>query len=301
MLYYPSDMDREQILVIKLDDKDYPKLLKQIADPPIKLYCRGNIELLNTFCLAVVGTRKLTAYGREAAQHIIAGLSSSGMTIVSGLAMGIDSVAHQSALDNGLPTIAVLGGAVNDEHIGPKTNLPLAKEILNNDGLLISEYSKKDDIRPANFAVRDRIISGISKGVVVVEGAEDSGSLITAKSAVDQNRDVFAVPGSIFSSVSRGTNWLLKNGAKIATSAEDIIEEYSKNPELKLGIKNNISTRYPIQKKILVILDEKGEMTRDEIIRISGIDASQIISALSMLEMNNKIREKNGKYQLNAK
>jgi len=286
------------ITELKLKDKEYSKLLAQIADPPKQLYCRGNTKLLNGFCFSVVGTRKLTAYGKEATEHIISGLAGSGMTIVSGLAMGIDAVAHQSALDNDLPTIAVLGSTVDDRGIGPQVNFNLAKEILKNNGLLISEYKKSGEIIRANFAIRDRIISGLSKGVLVVEGAEKSGSLITAKSALDQNRDVFAVPGNIFSPVSRGTNWLLKIGAKAVTSAEDILEEYAKNPKLKLEIKSDISTKDPIQQKILDILDEKSELTGDEIIREAGIDTSQVIAALSMLEIKNRIKQKNNKYSI---
>src|SRR3989344_1975518 len=286
------------ITELKLKDKEYSKLLAQIADPPKQLYCRGNTKLLNGFCFSVVGTRKLTAYGKEATEHIISGLAGSGMTIVSGLAMGIDAVAHQSALDNDLPTIAVLGSTVDDRWIGPQVNFNLAKEILKNNGLLISEYKKSGEIIRANFAIRDRIISGLSKGVLVVEGAEKSGSLITAKSALDQNRDVFAVPGNIFSPVSRGTNWLLKIGAKAVTSAEDILEEYAKNPKLKLEIKSDISTKDPIQQKILDILDEKSELTGDEIIREAGIDTSQVIAALSMLEIKNRIKQKNNKYSI---
>lgn len=284
---------------LSFGDKDYPKLLAQIHDPPKQLYCRGNIKLLNSFCLSVVGTRKLTAYGKEATEKIISGLASSGMTIVSGLAMGIDAVAHQAALDNDLPTIAVLGATVDDAGIGPRVNFNLAQDILNNNGLLISEYSKKKDIFASNFAIRDRIISGLSNGVLVVEGAEHSGSMITAKSAADQNRDVFAIPGSIFSFVSAGTNNLLKTGAKLVTSANDILEEYAKNPKLNLGSKNDISTKNPVEKKILDILDEKDGLTADEIIRLSGLEVSQVITALSILEMREKIKQKSGKYICN--
>ena len=191
------------ILEVKQGDKEYPRLLAQIHDPPKQLYCRGNVELFNTFCFAIVGTRKITSYGREVAESIIAGLADTGWTIVSGLALGVDAAAHKAALDNNLPTIAVLGSTVNDNGIGPRSNFQLAKEILINKGLLISEYKSEGDVVRANFAIRDRIISGLSKGVLVVEGAEKSGSLITAKSAADQDRDVFAVPGNIFSSVSK--------------------------------------------------------------------------------------------------
>jgi len=279
----------------KIDPKnrDYPKLLKQISDPPRQLYCRGNIKLLNSFCFSVVGTRKLTSYGREATEKIISGLSGSGMTIVSGLAMGIDAIAHQSAIDNNLPTIAVLGSTVEDSGIGPRVNLPLAKNILMNNGLLISEYGSAKEINRSNFAIRDRIISGISHGVAVIEGAEKSGSLITAKSAAEQNRDVFAVPGSIFSFVSAGPNLLIKNGAIPLTSANDILETYSDNLMLDL----EISTKNPVEKMILDILDER-EMTVDDIIRESRLETADAIATLSMLELNNRIVLKREKYQI---
>lgn len=284
---------------VGINSKEYPKILKQIADPPLQLYCRGNINLLKTFCFGIVGTRKITSYGKEATTYIVSGLATgSEMTIVSGLAIGVDSVAHRAALDNGLPTIAVLGSTVSDSGIGPRVNYNLAKEILENNGLLVSEYGKNSDITKANFAIRDRIISGLSKGVLIVEGADKSGSLITAKSAADQNRDVFAVPGSIFSQVSVGTNDLLKNGAKLVTSAQDILEEYAMNPKLKLDLKSDISTKDPTQKKILDILDKKGELTTDEIIKESQIETSQILVALSMLEIKENIKNLgNGKYR----
>ena len=285
------------IIELTPDSKKYPKLLKQISDPPDKLYCRGNINLLNTHCFSVVGTRKITSYGKEATDNIVSGLSATGWTIVSGLALGIDAAAHQAALDNDMLTIAVLGSTIDDSGIGPRTNLPLAKEILKNNGLLISEYKNSTDITKANFAVRDRIISGLSVGVLVVEGAEKSGSLITAKCAADQNRDVFAVPGSIFSFVSAGPNELIKKGARVVTSANDILEEYSQNLELELSRKDNISTKDPVQKKILAILDDKGELTIDELIRESDIEASQILSAISMLEIKGRIKQRSGKYQ----
>lgn len=287
------------IIEVSAKSKDYSRLLSQIADPPKLLYCRGNIKLLNSFCFGVVGTRKITAYGKEATQNIVSGLSGNDITIVSGLALGVDAVAHQTSLDNGLPTIAVLGSTVDDAGIGPRTNLFLAKDILKNNGLLISEYKDARNINKSNFAIRDRIISGLSVGVLIVEGAERSGSLITAKSAADQNRDVFAVPGSIFSSVSAGTNGLIKDGAKMVTSANDILEEYEKNLKLELRSKSNISTKNPIEQKILDILDEHGELSGDEVIRESTEDASRILAALSMLEIKGLIKKKSEKYQKN--
>ncbi|MBI2063363.1 MAG: DNA-protecting protein DprA, partial [Candidatus Yanofskybacteria bacterium] len=157
------------ITQVKLGKESFPKLLSQIHDPPKQLYCRGNISLLNSSCFAVVGTRKLTSYGKETAQQIVRDLANNGFTVVSGLALGIDAIAHQTTLDCGGKTIAVLGGGVGDKNIGPKTNFTLAQNILKNDGLLVSEYSDEESIRAFNFAVRDRIISGLSLGVLVIE------------------------------------------------------------------------------------------------------------------------------------
>lgn len=296
-IMYPISNMHFPIVELGLGSKEYPKLLKQISDPPDKLYCRGNIKLLNSYCFGVVGTRKITSYGKEATEKIVSGLSDTGWTIVSGLALGVDAAAHKAAIDNNLPTIAVLGSTIDDSGIGPRTNLPLAREILENNGLLISEYKNNADVRKSNFAVRDRIISGLSVGVLIVEGAEKSGSLITAKCAADQNRDVFAVPGNIFSFVSAGPNELIKKGARVVTSAKDILEEYGQNLQLELSKKDNISTKDPVQKKILDILDEQGDLTTDSIIKESSLEVSQILSAISILEIKGKIKQRSGKYQ----
>jgi len=296
-MYLISNMNFP-IVELRQADKEYSKLLRQISDPPDKLYCRGNIKLLNSYCFGVVGTRKITSYGKEATENIISGLSDTGWTIVSGLALGVDAAAHKAALDNNLPTVAVLGSTIDDLGIGPRTNFPLAKEILKNNGLLISEYRSSRDVNRSNFAIRDRIISGLSVGVLIVEGAEKSGSLITAKCAAEQNRDVFAVPGNIFSFVSAGPNELIKKGARVVTSANDILEEYNQNLELELTKRKNISTKDPIQKKILDILDEQGDLTIDKIIRETGLEASQILSAISILEIKGKIKQRSGKYTL---
>ncbi len=288
----------DQVINIDQKSKRFPKLLAQIADPPKQLYCRGNLDLLNSECIAVVGTRKLTDYGKDAAEHIVRDLANSGFVIVSGLALGIDAIAHQTTLDCGGRTIAVLGGGVSDGSIGPRTNLNLARNIVKNNGLLISEYSDKEKIYASNFAVRDRIISGLSKGVLVIEAAEDSGALITAKCALDQNRDVFAVPGNIFSSRSYGPNWLISKGAKLVSSARDIIDEYGHN--LALFEKKKADLKDPVEKKILDIITESGEISADKIIRMSGTETQKVITALSMLEINGHIRNlENGKYRKN--
>lgn len=289
-------MRDNQIIEMKRGDNGYPKLLSEISDPPEKLYCRGNLELLNGECVAVVGTRKLTSYGKDAAQHVVRDLANSGFVIVSGLALGIDAVAHQATLDCGGKTIAVLGGGVSEGSIGPQTNLPLARNIIKNNGLLISEYSDKEKIYASNFAFRDRIISGLSKGVLVIEAAEDSGALITAKCALDQNRDVFAIPGSIFSSRSYGPNWLISNGAKLVSSARDIIDEYGHN--LELFAKADNAPKDPVERTVLEILLDRNEMSVDEIIRMSKLPAEKTASTLSMLEIKGRVKNLgNGRYR----
>ena len=229
---------------------------------------------------------------------MVTGLVQAGFVIVSGLALGIDAVAHQATLDCGGKTIAVLGGGVSDKDIGPQTNLPLAQNILGNDGLLISEYPDGQQIFPANFAVRDRIVSGLSKGVLVIEAPEKSGALITANCAIDQNRDVFAIPGNIFSSNSFGPNSLIKKGAKLVTSAQDILDEYGSNLKLFEEEKSVVSTKDPVQKIILAILDKNGAVFIDEIIRESELETSKVIAALSVLEIKGLIKNTgNGKYR----
>ena len=276
----------------------YPKLLSQIHDFPKKLYCRGNTSLLNSSCFAVVGTRKLTSYGKETAQQIVRDLANNGFTIVSGLALGIDAIAHQTTLDCGGKTIAVLGGGVGDKNIGPRTNFTLAQNILKNDGLLVSEYSDEEKIFASNFAVRDRIISGLSLGVLVVEADEKSGALITAKCALDQNRDVFAVPGSVLSPRSSGPNSLIQSGAKLVMNAYDIINEYHENLQLFSDKKKSILTKNPTEKKIVNLLDEHGILFVDDIIRMSGMETPAISVSLSMLEIRGIIKNLgNGKYR----
>src|SRR3990167_6440121 len=286
------------IVQVNFEKENFSKLLSQIHDPPKQLYCRGNISLLNSSCLAVLGTRKLTSYGREITQQIVRDLVNNGFTVVSGLALGIDAMAHQATLDCGGKTIAVLGGGVGDKNIGPRTNFTLAQNILKNDGLLISEYSDKEDIFAFNFAVRDRIISGLSLGVLVIEADEKSGALITAKCALDQNRDVFAVPGSVLSPKSIGPNTLIQNWAKLVMNAHDIINEYHENLQLFSEKKKGVLIKNPTEEKIIDLLDEHGILFVDDIIRRSGMETSAISVSLSMLEIRGIIKHiGNGKYR----
>ncbi len=286
-------------ITIARTDKRYPQRLVQIHDAPDVLYCRGNIELLGSSCFGVIGTRTMTPYGKEATERITYELAARGFTVVSGLALGIDAVAHRTTLDAGGATIAVLGGGVDDESIHPTSHQPLARRILECHGLLVSEYPVGFVPRPSTFPQRNRIISGLSVGVLVVEADEKSGSLITAKLALDQDRDVFAVPGSIFSPRSRGTNSLIQQGAKLITCARDILIEYGRQGELDLARTADVSTQSPTEAKILAILRESDAIHIDTLIATIGCSAPEALAAVSVLELRGIITHAgNGTYRL---
>lgn len=276
------------VIKIERTTKTYSKLLKHIPDPPEVLYCRGNIKLLNTECFAVVGTRSMTPYGREVTQQIVPGLARH-FTIVSGLALGVDAVAHRATLDCGGKTIAILGSGIN--WITPETNLRLGQDILKNDGLIISEHPGKKPAGKESFPERNRIISGLSKGVLVIEADEKSGSLITARLAGEQDRDVFAVPGNIFSSKSMGPHKLIRTGAKLVASANDILDDYSKLPLAKSA---RLSTIDPIHATILAVLEAQGPLNIDNIIGYTKLGASEIMGALALMEIQGHIKQMAG-------
>ena len=211
---------------ISIDSKKYPQKLRNIYDPPKKLYVLGNKELLNKFGIAIVGSRQATQYGKMNSYNVAKELSKNGVVIISGLAVGIDSYSHWGAIKafdmnwNSAGTVAVLGSGI--DNIYPKENIELANEIIRNGGAIISEYPCGTKPDKMNFPARNRIISGLSKGIIVIEAKEKSGTLITVDFALEQGRDVFVVPGNINSINSVGTNDLIKQGAKMVTSYEDI-------------------------------------------------------------------------------
>src|SRR3989338_1798160 len=209
------------IKVLSVVDRDYPANLRQISDAPPVLYYKGSLLASDDLAVAVVGARFATAYGRQVTEKLVMDLTLAGLTIVSGLARGIDSIAHRAALDAGGRTIAVLGSGV--DLIYPPENQKLAEKIVQN-GALVSEFPLGFPSVPSNFPARNRIIAGLSLGVVVTEAAVDSGSLITAGQAAEQGREVFAVPGPITSRMSEGVNKLIKEGVHPATEAADILE-----------------------------------------------------------------------------
>jgi len=217
---------------ITLQDKDYPAILKELYSPPKIIYIKGKIIPKDKLAIGIVGTRKCTDYGKEIAYKLSSELSKLGITIVSGLAQGIDTYAHKGALDNKARTIAVLGTGIDKNSFYPLENYNLSEQIAEN-GAIISEYKEGSRGTKYSFPQRNRIISGLSLGVIVIEAPEKSGALITADFAMEQNREVFVVPGPINSENSKGTNKLIKQGAKLITNISDILEELNLTHLLK--------------------------------------------------------------------
>lgn len=292
----PRMPDAFPMLAIPRDDERYPDLLRRIADPPDVLYCRGNIALLHSFCVAIVGTRRMSDYGEKAALDLAGNLASSGMTIVSGLALGIDAVAHRAALDAAGSTIAVLGSGVDDPNIGPPSNRLLARRILEHGGCIVSEYPAGTSAHPGTFPRRNRIISGLSHGVLVVEAARQSGSLITARCALEQDRDVFAIPGSIYWPASAGTNWLIAQGARPVTSAIDIRDHYQLRQESLPSIA--VSTDDSLQAGILALVRTEGPMHIDAIVAAAQADPARVMTAVAFLVLHGSLRQENDTYSI---
>lgn len=221
---YEIYMKQNNIELIHIYDKYYPKKLKTIYDKPIVLYIKGNKSILNEFSLAIIGCREHTKYGEIVAKNISYQIAKNNIVIISGLARGIDSIAHKETLKAKGKTIAVIGSSI--DNIYPEENKELAKEIIKNGGTIISEYVVGTKPQKMNFPARNRIISGMTDGVVVIEAKRKSGTMITVDFALEQGKEVFAVPGNILSKNSEGTNELIKQGAKLVTKVEDILEEF---------------------------------------------------------------------------
>ncbi len=291
---YQQKINDLKINVITLRDKLYPKLLKEIPDAPFLLYIRGNLEILEKLepAIAVVGTRLITSYGEAVTRQLTADLVSAGFTIISGMAYGVDTVAHQAAIDTGGQTIAVLGCGADVIH--PKSNTTLYWQIIKKYGLVISEFPVGQFAAKGLFPARNRIISGLSLGTVVTEGAADSGALITARFALEQGREVFAVPGPITSSLSKGPTFLLKQGAKLVTEVKDILEELelSNYPINKLSnklMKGKMDKLSDEERKILKILQNEN-LHFDDLIRVTKIDSARLSGILTTLEIKKIIK-----------
>jgi DNA processing protein len=294
--------------VVTLEDEDYPPLLREIYDPPIALYVRGDLKTAaQRPCLAIVGSRRCSTYGANAALSLARDLAGQGLTIVSGLARGIDGAAHRGALQAGGLTIAVLGTGLDLTY--PKEHARLLDEIAEN-GAVISEFPLGTPPLAQNFPYRNRVLSGLCFGVLVVEAAEHSGSLITARLAYEQGRDVFAVPGNITSQTSFGPNYLIKDGAKLVQHWRDIVEELPHEVKRRiLGVAPEVELRdqpsaQPVfeavaltetEQKVLELLLPDVSSHIDQLLMASGLSASELMNALLGLEMKDKIKQLPGK------
>ena len=288
-------MSSEKIKIIKKSSKEYPKILREIVNAPKQLYVRGELPKNHEMNFAIVGTRAASEYGKTLAFKIAKELAELGFNIVSGLALGIDTQAHLGALAGGGKTIAVLGSGTLDASIFPKENLALVKKIVDSGGAVISEYEPQAKSEIWYFPERNRIVSGLSRGALVVEAPEKSGALITARLALEQNREVFAIPGSVFSKNSIGANNLIKSGAKMVTSVDDILEEFN-----LIGLKskkeeNKRENMNPEEKMIFSII-EKEPVHIDKICEIAKMPAGRVMSIVSILEIQGIIKNIGGKF-----
>lgn len=286
-------LERYKVRVLTCDDPLYPSRLKEIYDYPAVLYVRGSLPGQDEPCLAVVGTRRPTIYGRQVTEEIVTDLARSGVTIVSGLARGIDSVAHRAALEAGGKTIAVFASGL--DIVYPGENAKLAREVMER-GALVSEYPLGVKPKPDNFPLRNRIMSGLSLGVLVVEAGERSGALITAHQALEQNREVFAIPGSILSPASQGTNWLIQEGAKLVRNYTDILQELNlavvaQQTEIKeFSLAEESGVEGSVESAILKQLSSEPSHI-DEVCRRSGLSMPEVSSALAMLELRGVVKQ----------
>jgi len=301
--------------LITLSDPRYPQPLREIFDPPILLFARGRIELLQSLCLGIVGTRRPTPYGLAVAERLGGDLAHAGLTIVSGMARGIDSAAHKGALARGGDTVAVLGCGV--DVVYPIENRKLAAELLVK-GLIVSEFPMGATAFPQNFPIRNRIISGVSVGILVVEGAQYSGSAITAKLAIDQGREIFAVPGNITSKLSWGPNLLIKQGARLVQDWNDVISELPPESRRHLidrgqkqileegaatGTVNQASLLMeqaqglgPIARRAIQALQVDTPVHLDDLLeKVEDTSPSELIAALFELEMLGLVKQLPGK------
>lgn len=274
--------------LLTLADENYPALLKKIPDAPTVLYVRGQLAPEDDHALSIVGTRRATSYGRDAAYHFAKQLAAQGITIISGLAHGVDSAAHRGALDGGGRTLAVLGCGI--DRIYPADNQKLADDILRH-GAIISEFPVGTPPDGRNFPRRNRIISGLALGVLVVEAPEKSGALITTTTAAEQGREVFAVPGNIFNPMSGGTNRLIQDGAKLVMAVEDILEELNithQNAQAST-ITERIVPANDTEKSLLQLLGA-DPIHVDDLTRLCGLPVSIVNSTLTILELKGLAR-----------
>ena len=268
--------------ILTLADADYPQALLEIADPPTLLYVRGNPALLQKRGLAVVGSRNATPQGQQTAETFARALAAKGIGIISGLALGIDAAAHRGALAAGGETVAVIGTGA--DRLYPARNKDLALQIVEH-GAIVSEFPLGTPVLAANFPRRNRIISGLSRGVLVVEAATESGSLITARLAGEQGREVFAIPGSIHSPVARGCHKLIRQGAKLVETANDVLEELG---QFETIVSPDTTSAANNENPVLTALGH-GPCGLDELVESTGLGADQLLGELLTLELSGQL------------
>jgi DNA processing protein len=283
-------LDKYHVTIITCESPDYPALLKEVSDCPAVLYVRGELKSMDETGIAVVGTRRSTAYGRQVTEELVANLVANGFTIVSGLAKGIDTIAHKSAIESRGRTIAVFASGLDTVY--PPENLKLAREIMEN-GALVSEFPLGTKPKAENFPRRNRILSGLSRGVIVIESGESGGALITANFAAEQNREVFAVPGSIFSAMSKGPNKLIQEGAKLVRNHVDVLEELNLSDTSQQLEMKNLSAPDGIESVILKYISQEPTHI-DEICRHTDLSTSTVASNLAIMELNGLVRHLGG-------
>lgn len=274
----------QDYIELKIDDEMYPSKLKDIKSPPTKLYMQGNYDLLKNISVAIVGSRECTSYGFREAYEFAKELSKKGICIISGLAEGIDTGAHLGGMHQIGRTVAVLGTGLNK--IFPEENEILAKSIIKNDGLIITEYEASEEPKPSNFPKRNRIMSGISDAVLVIEARRKSGTTITARLAKEQNKKVFCLPSNIDSKNGSGTNELIKEGAILVTEPEDILKRIIIEPENKTESKYEVNDEY---KEVYSYLSD-SPMHINEICKKAKISMSETSQILTMLEIEGVIK-----------
>ncbi len=301
-------VEKAAVALLHWNEPHYPRLLRETYDPPPLLYLRGNRELLTRYAIAIVGSRKPSPYGTQMAARLARDLSERGLCIASGLARGIDSCAHKGALDAPRgATVAVLGCGI--DVVYPKENRKLYKEIEDR-GVLVSEFPLGAFPAPQNFPIRNRIIAGMSLGVVVVEGAQYSGSLITARLAMETGREVYAVPGNVTQPASFGPNQLIKQGAKLVTGWEDVVEELPTEIRAELFPVASASAEEratlleeslpPVEKTLYALLNTDTPVHVDELLESSGLTSSEVLSALFEMELKGAVRQLPGKQFVKA-
>lgn len=289
LMSYIANLNQQEIRAVTIFSSDYPSQMKQAFQPPVCLFCKGDISLLKSFCIAIIGTRKPTAYGKNITEKFAKSLCKSGITILSGLAYGIDTIAHESTLANGGKTIAVLGGGFH--HIYPQANAQLAKQIAK-DGLLVSEFAPS--VVPATFTFpkRNRTIALLSRGVLITEASLKSGSLHTKNFALDEGREVFAVVGNITSEESKGCNRMIKDGhATMVICPEDVAAAFQRElTPLELKQSEQVS----LEEQVVLNMLRNAEVEFETLLLESGLDVKKLNSMLTSMQIKGIVKKLRG-------